>query len=124
VVLSKGQSKIDVVISRTSTALSPIFQFHSTAVMNFVSADTIFCSYPELMLRRLSMVNAGPLYCSPDRRGVLDAVRKYQTRGIQYIRCQDFHGLKNTCKWILGGMPCGLESAFCHPRMEVIEEES
>ncbi|KAI6034745.1 hypothetical protein BKA83DRAFT_4043192, partial [Pisolithus microcarpus] len=163
VVLSKGQSKIDVVISRTSTALSPIFQFHSMAVMNFVSADTIFCSYPELTLRRLSMVNAGPLYCSLDRHGILDAVRKYQTRGIQYIWCQDFHGLKNTCKvstrtvtdaammwinleglprasrsfldvfrqfgmldlqWILGGMPCGLESAFCRPCVEVIEEES
>lgn len=98
VVVCKGQRKIDVVISRTSTALSPIFQFHSTAVMNFVSADTIFCSYPKLTLRRLSLVNAGPLYCSPDRRAVLDAVRKYQTRGIQYIRCQDLHGVKNTCK--------------------------
>ncbi|KIK18417.1 hypothetical protein PISMIDRAFT_37793, partial [Pisolithus microcarpus 441] len=57
VVVCKGQRKIDVVISKTTTALSPIFQFHSTAVMNFVSADTIFCSYPRLTLQQLSMVN-------------------------------------------------------------------
>ncbi|KAI6004663.1 hypothetical protein EDD15DRAFT_2155331 [Pisolithus albus] len=163
VVLCKGPNKIDVVISRTSTALTPIFQFHSTVVMNFVSADTFFCSYPRLTLRRLSMVNAGPLYCSPHRRRVLDAVRKYQSRGIRYIHCQDFHGVKNTCKvstrtvtdssmmwisveglpqashsfldvfrqfgvldvqWNLGGIACGLESAFCRPRVEVIEDES
>ncbi|KAI5981833.1 hypothetical protein EDD15DRAFT_2182588 [Pisolithus albus] len=163
VVLCKGQRKIDMVISKTATALSPIFQFHSTAVMNFVSADTVFCSYPRLTLQGLSMVNAGPLYCSPDKRVILDAVRKYQACGIRYIHCKDYHGVKNTCKvstrtltdsammrmnihglpstsqtfldvfwqfgildlqWILGGMPCGLESAFCRPRVEVIEEES
>ncbi|KAI6021764.1 hypothetical protein BKA83DRAFT_121964 [Pisolithus microcarpus] len=59
VVLCKGQTKIDVVISRTSTVLSPTFQFHSTAVMNFVSTDTIFCSCPRLTLWGLSMVNTG-----------------------------------------------------------------
>ncbi|KIK22655.1 hypothetical protein PISMIDRAFT_38354, partial [Pisolithus microcarpus 441] len=57
VVVGKGERKIDVIISKTSTALSPIFQFHSTAVMNFISADTIFCTYPRLTLERLSMVN-------------------------------------------------------------------
>ncbi|KAI6011814.1 hypothetical protein PISMIDRAFT_69436, partial [Pisolithus microcarpus 441] len=56
-VVSNGQRTVDLVLSRTSTALSPIFQFHSTVVMNFVSADTVFCSYPSLTLRRLSMVN-------------------------------------------------------------------
>lgn len=119
-------------------------------------------SIPQ-QLQGLSMVNAGPLYCSPDKRVILDAVCKYQARGIRYIRCKDYHGVKNTCKvstrtltdsammhmnihglpstsqtfldvfwqfgildlqWILGGMPCGLESAFCRPRVEVIEEES
>ncbi|KAI6041948.1 hypothetical protein EDC04DRAFT_2527457, partial [Pisolithus marmoratus] len=81
-VVSKDQRKIDIVVSRTATALSPIFQFHSTAVMNFVSADTIFCSYPTLTLHSLSMVNAGPLYYSRDKHGIIEGIRKYITRGF------------------------------------------
>lgn len=101
-------------------------------------------SIPQHSLQRLSMVNAGPLYCTPDRRIILDAVRKYQTRGIRYIRdsammWMNIDGLPPALQsfaevfrqfgildlqWILGGMPCGLESAFCRPRVEVIEEES
>ncbi|KAI6018987.1 hypothetical protein PISMIDRAFT_34993, partial [Pisolithus microcarpus 441] len=57
IVIHKGQRKIDMVIMKMMTALSPIFQFHSTAVMNFISMDTIFCSYPRLTLQQLSMVN-------------------------------------------------------------------
>ncbi|KAI6046726.1 hypothetical protein EDC04DRAFT_2557660 [Pisolithus marmoratus] len=48
--LTKGKCRIDVVILETVCVLSPIFQFHSTAVMNFVSTDTIFCTYPRLTL--------------------------------------------------------------------------
>ncbi|KAI6014254.1 hypothetical protein BKA83DRAFT_4036601, partial [Pisolithus microcarpus] len=56
--VSNGHATVDLVVSRTSTALSPIFQFHSTVVMNFVSADTVFCGYPSLTLWQLSMANA------------------------------------------------------------------
>ncbi|KIO12018.1 hypothetical protein M404DRAFT_125896, partial [Pisolithus tinctorius Marx 270] len=48
---------IDVVVSNSYTALSPIFQFHNTCVMNFISAYGIFCAYPNLTLHALSMVN-------------------------------------------------------------------
>ncbi|KAI6130705.1 hypothetical protein EDD16DRAFT_1446124, partial [Pisolithus croceorrhizus] len=57
-VVSNGYCKIDVVVSRTPAAISPIFQFHSTALMNFISADTIFCCYPKLTLHYVSMANA------------------------------------------------------------------
>ncbi|KIK18502.1 hypothetical protein PISMIDRAFT_50173, partial [Pisolithus microcarpus 441] len=57
VVLTNGKNSVDVVVSKTSTTLSPIFQFHSTAVMNFISADTIFSGYPTLTLWHLSVVN-------------------------------------------------------------------
>ncbi|KIN95877.1 hypothetical protein M404DRAFT_73173, partial [Pisolithus tinctorius Marx 270] len=48
---------IDAIVSRMSTALSPLFQFHSTAVMNFISADTIFCAYPNLMFNHCALIN-------------------------------------------------------------------
>ncbi|KAI6110989.1 hypothetical protein EDD17DRAFT_1448916, partial [Pisolithus thermaeus] len=81
VVVSNGRCKIDVVVSRTSPALSSIFQFHSTVTMNFVSADTLFCAYPRLILRRLSMLNAGPLYHSTVTSRVIAALQKYLSRG-------------------------------------------
>ncbi|KIK19910.1 hypothetical protein PISMIDRAFT_63470, partial [Pisolithus microcarpus 441] len=56
-VLTKGHLCINVLVSSTSAAISPILQFHSTTVMNFISADTIFSCYPSLTLRHLSMMN-------------------------------------------------------------------
>ncbi|KIN94092.1 hypothetical protein M404DRAFT_73349, partial [Pisolithus tinctorius Marx 270] len=54
---SNGTHYIDVIVSKTSTALSPLFQFHSTAVMNFISADTIFCAYPNLTFNHCALIN-------------------------------------------------------------------
>ncbi|KIO05543.1 hypothetical protein M404DRAFT_48006, partial [Pisolithus tinctorius Marx 270] len=52
-----GQKLIDVVVSRNTSALSPIFQFNSTAVMNFFTADSLYCTYPSLTLRHHAMIN-------------------------------------------------------------------
>ncbi|KIN97661.1 hypothetical protein M404DRAFT_91335, partial [Pisolithus tinctorius Marx 270] len=52
-----NQKVIDVIVSTTALALSPIFQFHSTAVMNFFSADSLYCAYPSLTLRHRAMIN-------------------------------------------------------------------
>ncbi|KAI5982148.1 hypothetical protein EDD15DRAFT_2139648, partial [Pisolithus albus] len=81
-VLTKGQQHIDVVVSSTSAAISPILQFHSTAVMNFVSAETIFSCYPSLTLRHLSMMNPAYLYFGATTAGVLEAAVKYKSRGF------------------------------------------
>ncbi|KAI6100726.1 hypothetical protein EDD16DRAFT_1496369 [Pisolithus croceorrhizus] len=160
--LTNGKHSIDVVVSGTASAPSPIFHFHSTAVMNFISADTIFCTYPRLTLQQLSLMNAGALYDGGDMDDIGDAVQKYMRRGLHYVWCKDSHNISHTCKvathivtdsstmwlnlnaapqvthtshelfrqfgvldmwWCLGGMPCGLEAAFCHPCVEVIEDE-
>ncbi|KAI6016581.1 hypothetical protein PISMIDRAFT_117744, partial [Pisolithus microcarpus 441] len=154
---------IDIVVSATSVALSPIFYFHSMAVMNFVSTDTIYCSYPRLTFQHLSLVNAGALYYGGHTDDIVDAMRKYMSHGFEYVRCKDVHNVSSTCKvctrsltggammsfnflaipsrshtmhevfrefgilnlqWCLGGMPCGLELAFCHPHVDIVEEES
>ncbi|KAI6009168.1 hypothetical protein BKA83DRAFT_4070863 [Pisolithus microcarpus] len=85
VVLSNGERNIDIVVSVTSVALSPIFHFHSTAVMNFVSADTIYCSYPRLTFRHLSLVNASVLYYGGHMDDIVDTMRKYMGRGFEYV---------------------------------------
>ncbi|KIO14866.1 hypothetical protein M404DRAFT_117251, partial [Pisolithus tinctorius Marx 270] len=52
-----GWCVINVIVSSTVAAMSPIFEFHSTAVMNFIAADHIFCAYPTLTLHKMSLVN-------------------------------------------------------------------
>ncbi|KIO02726.1 hypothetical protein M404DRAFT_53418, partial [Pisolithus tinctorius Marx 270] len=52
-----NQKVIDVIVFKTVSALSPIFQFHSTAIMNFFSADSLYCTYLSLTLHHHAMVN-------------------------------------------------------------------
>ncbi|KAI6011462.1 hypothetical protein BKA83DRAFT_4066642, partial [Pisolithus microcarpus] len=85
ITIGNGQSTVDIVVSWMLTALSPIFQFHSTVIMNFVSANTIFSSYPSLTLQALSIANVGPLYYSRDNCQILQAMQKYVSRNIRYI---------------------------------------
>ena len=82
---TNGGRTIEVVVPKMDAAFAPIFQIHSIAVMNVVSADCIFCAYPQLTFDYLWMVNLG-LICD-DAFGVVyvDALRKYQVRGFTYL---------------------------------------
>jgi hypothetical protein len=42
--------KLNVIQSKSSSAVAPIAFFHSTIVMNFISSDTVVCGYPSLTL--------------------------------------------------------------------------
>ncbi|KIJ10854.1 hypothetical protein PAXINDRAFT_85397 [Paxillus involutus ATCC 200175] len=55
--LTNGDHTVDLVESTTISALSPIFKFHLTAVMNYVSADGFFSAYPTLTTRGCSLIN-------------------------------------------------------------------
>ncbi|KAF8432548.1 hypothetical protein L210DRAFT_3321763, partial [Boletus edulis BED1] len=44
----RGGHKVDLIKSKIDSALSPIFKFHSTTLMNYISADSIFSAYPSL----------------------------------------------------------------------------
>ncbi|KAI6010747.1 hypothetical protein F5J12DRAFT_698907, partial [Pisolithus orientalis] len=54
---SNNGKLVIIIISRTSSVLSPIFQFHSTTIMNFFSANSLFCTYPSLTLCHCTMIN-------------------------------------------------------------------
>jgi len=94
---ANGRHAINVIISKIDVAFAPIFQFHSTAAMNFVSADRIFCAYPQLTLSYLSMVNPAPIYC--DMPGVVDvdAMRKYEVRGFTHLPWSAYEGETPYC---------------------------
>ncbi|KAI5997055.1 hypothetical protein EDD15DRAFT_2163016 [Pisolithus albus] len=90
-VLHRNSSKIDVIISNSISAVSPIFQFHSTILMNFVTAHSVYCAYPDLTLRQLSLVNPYVIYEQPLQRSTVHALLKYSERNIEYITCQQSH---------------------------------
>jgi hypothetical protein len=48
--LQKGECTIDLLESLTSSSITPITVFHSTAVMNYITADSIVMLYPFLTL--------------------------------------------------------------------------
>ncbi|KAG2738970.1 hypothetical protein P692DRAFT_20841582 [Suillus brevipes Sb2] len=45
--LMKGDKKIDLIITDWTSAIAPILQFHSTAVMNYITAQSVVCLYPR-----------------------------------------------------------------------------
>ena len=73
--------------------------FHSTAVMNFVTANGIFCAYPKLTLAYLSMVNPAPIYCDAFQLHTMDALRKYENRGFTYVSWGNDSGEKGTSSY-------------------------
>ncbi|KAI6007535.1 hypothetical protein F5J12DRAFT_720340 [Pisolithus orientalis] len=95
---SNGVCMMDVIISKTSAAFSPLFQFHSTALMNFVSHDQIFCVYPSLTLHHLSLINPGLLYanCFSDKH--IDALQKYVLHGFKHVCCANVHDRGGYCR--------------------------
>ncbi|KAL4075434.1 hypothetical protein J3A83DRAFT_4089352 [Scleroderma citrinum] len=80
--LALGNCTINIVTSRTEAAISPIFQFHCTALMNFISTDQIFCAYPMLTLQSLVIINPDPLYQGIFNWSNLNALLKYISHGI------------------------------------------
>ena len=84
---SDGTHKVHLIFSKSTTAFAPIFEFHSTAVMNFVSPRHLFCAYPNLTFNGLSIINPGAAYLGRFDVPVVDALRKYNLRGFHYVNC-------------------------------------
>lgn len=93
---------VNVIESTTESPLTPIFFFHSTVVMNVVSADGVTSFYPSLTndkkgeLIRLSSrsgIDRALGLCNflddSRRRRNEHALAKYRTRGYSFIKCCD-----------------------------------
>ena len=96
----RGDITIDVIESRTDASFSPIFQFHSTALMNFIGADTIFSAYPDLTMNYKSLLNPYSIYRHTYTRNKLAHLEKYRLRGFNFIPCQDSHTSRLECRSI------------------------
>ena len=108
-----SQQTIDVIVATKSTGIYPIFHFHSTILMNFVTHDSICCTYPQLTLRGLSVIHPFFAYDTILNRAAIDALLKYHHHGFVYLTCYHvhvhFHCFKHTscklndksCMWVV-----------------------
>ncbi len=70
----------DVLRSRSSSALLPIPHFHSTILVNFISADTFCIAYPWALHAREGVIQTRPLDSTTRA-----AVDKYIARGYRML---------------------------------------
>ncbi|KAL0956798.1 hypothetical protein HGRIS_002917 [Hohenbuehelia grisea] len=71
----KGSARVQL-IACMHTVGATILNFHSTAVMNIVSAHAIYCLYPEsTFINKMS-------YMRVQREGEKDQIAKYESRGF------------------------------------------
>ncbi|KAI6006221.1 hypothetical protein F5J12DRAFT_721305 [Pisolithus orientalis] len=94
---SKGHYKIDVIISANAASIAPVFQFHTTAVMNCVSADHIFCAYPALTMWAHSHVNPMLLYNGGLHCKATAPLWKYMSHGFTFKPCVKSHRFRYAC---------------------------
>ncbi|KAJ7654015.1 hypothetical protein DFH06DRAFT_905008, partial [Mycena polygramma] len=83
--LKKKKKKLNVMVVKGENAALAIFQFHSTIVMNFLSADGIYCAYPSLTLSNLAIANI-PIMIreSGMSERCRDCFEKYRLRGVAF----------------------------------------
>lgn len=68
---------VDLVRSRTPSAVTPLLEFWSTLVRNFVSLDVCACMYPRTTFRRQAVLKPPPIFPGDHR-----AIAKYASRGF------------------------------------------
>lgn len=78
----KNHITLNVIASTSDNALEPIFHFHSTVVMNFISSLGVFCAYPNMTLNRRGLVNADVHLRGQSEETISRCFDKYRSRGF------------------------------------------
>ena len=81
--VTNGDISIDVIESKSPSPFVPIFKFHITAVMNFISADGFFAAYPTLTTKRRAIFNSLRLPNGVPSTKTLLCYKKYRERGYE-----------------------------------------
>ena len=89
--VERGELHVDIVTSLSSSAVSPIFYFHSTPVFNWICPEGLFSAYPKLTCAWRGLLNPMAL----DRSRFVPALpgedvrlclQKYRMRGFDIRR--------------------------------------
>lgn len=80
--LTNGICTIDIVESSTYSSVSPIFQFHLSAMMNYISSTGFFSAYPTLTSQRRALINHIHYEDNSPRHNLVMCYLKYINRGF------------------------------------------
>ncbi|PSR75527.1 hypothetical protein PHLCEN_2v9092 [Hermanssonia centrifuga] len=76
------RATFDVMRSSSSSAFHPIAYFHSTLVMNYITADSFCIAYPNsTLVRKIGLIQSRQL-----RPQASSALQKYRGRGYHFYR--------------------------------------
>ncbi|KAJ7441876.1 hypothetical protein FB451DRAFT_955794, partial [Mycena latifolia] len=81
--LQKGEKWMNLIVVKGEEPTIAVFQFHSTLVMNYLTAFGLYCAYPTLTLKGLGVANLPALLrdiSSPGRS--IECFEKYRDRGF------------------------------------------
>lgn len=80
--LCRGETRVDIICSKTDAALQPISYFWGTAVMNYLGADRVGCAYPRLTFQHRCLVTpVARIDGAPASKRVERCIAKYEERG-------------------------------------------
>ncbi|KAG1893300.1 uncharacterized protein F5891DRAFT_985967 [Suillus fuscotomentosus] len=81
--LENGEKKIDIIVTHWKCVIAPVLQFHSTIVMNYITADDIVCMYPKWTCNRKGFIN--PQLYMEDKTNLrtVEALMKYTKQGFR-----------------------------------------
>ncbi|KAG1797591.1 hypothetical protein EV424DRAFT_1546566 [Suillus variegatus] len=89
--LQKDERKVDIIVTNLASAVAPIFQFHNTAIMNFISAEAIFCAYPVWTLNMAGLIHPRMYKQNATNLATISGLAKYMKRGFNL--CSDINEL-------------------------------
>jgi hypothetical protein len=95
--LQRGEKQADIIVTHWKCALAPIFQFHSTAVMNYVTARSIACLYPRWTTKNKSFINPRMYLDNLTHLRTLHGLMKYRRRGFK-MSADAFHLGEHICE--------------------------
>ncbi|KAJ7195570.1 hypothetical protein C8J57DRAFT_1104634, partial [Mycena rebaudengoi] len=75
---------VNVLTCVGESAILPVFCFHSSVVMNFISAEGLYCAYPKLTARRVAIPAFVRNMTSLKARRLRECFSKYMSRGFSF----------------------------------------
>ncbi len=89
--------RVDVIRSPSTSPITPLRFFWSTAVINFITPDAYVCGFPHATLSRLGVLKQGAL-----RRRDKAAIAKYEQRGYSFLG-QEWREMADTWDYLFFG---------------------
>lgn len=82
--LTNGAHSVQIMVTESANPLAALFRFHSTVVMNFISAHGVYSAYPILTSQRRGLKNQYELtHHSQSHETVRVCFDKYKERGYE-----------------------------------------